>query len=149
MAEPKIMRISDATAKPLRWDRGMMHHLVGPDDGAEKVDVHINVINTDSGIGPYHYHEKAENVYIVLDGVAEAVVDGRRFFLVKDDVAFVPPGVPHAAGSAGFGPATVIEIYAPAGRDFHIVDDPDSVEDVHRPEIAELLPPEARDRGTS
>lgn len=144
MTEPKIMRIEDAESTVMRYDRGHTHHLVGLPDGAEKVDVHINIINTDSGIGPYHFHEHAENVYIVLDGIAQAVVEGKRYLLVKDDVAFIPPGVHHAAGSAGFGPVRVIELYAPAGRDFHIVDDPTDVVDVDRPEIAHLLPEEAR-----
>lgn len=144
MSEPKIMRIENAEATAMRYDRGFTHHLVGPNDGAEKVDVHINVINTDSGIGPYHFHEKAENVYIVLEGIAQAVVAGKRYLLAKDDIAFIPPGVHHAAGSAGFGPVRVIEIYAPAGRDFHIVDDPQDVVDVDRPEIAHLLPDAAK-----
>lgn len=144
MTEPKIMRIENAESTAMRWDRGHTHHLVGPGDGAEKIDLHINVINIDSGVGPYHYHERAENVYVVLDGIAQAIVEGKRYLLAKDDVAFIPPGVHHAAGSAGFGPVRVIEIYAPAGRDFHIVDDPAEVEDVDRPEIAHLLPEGAR-----
>jgi mannose-6-phosphate isomerase-like protein (cupin superfamily) len=149
MTAPKIMRIENAESTTMRYDRGRTHHLVGPADGAEKMDVHINVINTDSGIGPYHFHEKAENVYIVLDGIAQAVVDGKRYLLVKDDVAFIPPGVQHAAGSAGFGQVRVIEIYAPAGRDFHIVDDPADVVDVERPEIAHLLPEQVRTSGSA
>lgn len=94
------------------------------------MDVHLNVINVDSGIGPYHYHERAENVYVVLEGVAEAVVDGQRYLLRQGDVAFVPPRVPHAAGSDGSGPVKVLEIYAPAGQDFHIIEDPVHVADV-------------------
>ena len=125
----------------MRHERGVTQHLVGPRDGANKVDAHINRISQDSGIGPYHYHEKTENVYIVLDGVVEAVVDGKQYYLVTDDVVFIPPGVPHAAGSAGFGPATVLEIYAPTGSDFHVIDHPQEVEAVERPEIAHLLPP--------
>lgn len=105
----------------MRYERGTTLHLVGPNDGASAIDLHINVINVDSGLGPYHYHEKAENVYIILEGRAEVIMDGERHFLEKDDVAFIPPGVPHAAGSAGDGPVTVLEIYAPAGKDFHII----------------------------
>ena len=135
-----IKRIGSAEVTPMKLGRGITKHLAGPPEGAQRVDVHINVINEDSGIGPYHYHEKAENIYIVLDGVVEAIVDGKRYYLVKDDVAFIPPGVPHAAGSAGLGIATVLEIYAPAGTDFHIIDDPEEITDVERPEIVHLLP---------
>ncbi|MQA80750.1 MAG: cupin domain-containing protein [Streptosporangiales bacterium] len=140
VAEAFIRRRDDARQVPMRFDRGVAHHLVGPDDGASLVDAHVNVLNQDSGMGPYHLHERAENVYVVLDGIFRVIVDGRRYYLAEGDVAFIPPGTPHAAGSAGFGTATAIEIYAPAGPDFHILDDPTDVEDVDRPEIAHLLP---------
>ena len=39
------------------------------------------------------------------------------------EVAFIPPGVRHQAGNCGDTVARVLEIYAPAGEDFHIVDD--------------------------
>lgn len=128
-ARPMISTIAEATETVMRFERGVTKHLVGPLVGAANVDVHINVINADSGMGPYHLHERAENVYIVLDGTAEVIVDGERHLLRKDDVAFIPPGVPHAAGSDGSGPVTVIEIYAPAGKDFHILPDPEHVTD--------------------
>lgn len=127
MPEPRIGAIDSAEQTTMRFDRGITKHLAGLADGAEKVDVHINVINADSGVGPYHYHAVAENVYIVLEGAVEAIVDGVRHVLRAGDTAFIPPGVPHAAGSDGTGPATVIEIYAPAGRDFHIIEDSDDV----------------------
>lgn len=140
MTAPKIMRREDASKAPMRWDRGFSHRLIGPGDGASNVDLHINVINQDSGIGPYHYHSRAENIYIVLEGIAQAIVEGRKYLLVKDDIVFIPPGTRHAAGSAGYGPVTVIEIYAPAGKDFHIVGEPPPSEFVDRPEIVHLLP---------
>lgn len=118
-----VFNLADAPRHPMRWDRGTQIRLFGEETGARQVDVHINVINVDSGPGPYHFHEHAENVYIVLEGEIEAVVDGQRFTLRKDDVAFIPPGVCHSAGNAGTAPARAIEIYAPVGADFHIVDD--------------------------
>jgi mannose-6-phosphate isomerase-like protein (cupin superfamily) len=121
--------LRDARTQPLRWDRGMMHKLVDPDVGAANVDLHINVINVGSGSGPYHYHAKSENVYVVLEGTVWAVVDGVKHVLGKDDVVFIPPGVKHCAGNGGDAPCRVIEIYAPPGPDFHIVDDePEALE---------------------
>lgn len=144
MSTVKLARISDTPTRTMRLERGVTHQLVGPDDGARAVDLHMNVINVDSGLGPYHYHSNAENVYVVLDGIAEVVVDGEGYFLVEGDVAFIPPGIKHAAGSAGTGSVKVLEIYAPAGQDFHIVDFPDSVVRVARPEIEHLLPEKLR-----
>jgi mannose-6-phosphate isomerase-like protein (cupin superfamily) len=118
----KVMRIEDAPVKIMRWNRGKTLRLVDEEDGAKNVDVHINLINVDSGPGPTHYHAKAENIYIVLEGMVEAIVEGEKYRLGPGEVAFIPPGVHHAAGNCGDTVARVIEIYAPAGQDFHIVD---------------------------
>jgi mannose-6-phosphate isomerase-like protein (cupin superfamily) len=119
--EPIVFNLSDAPTRPMRYDRGTQIRLFGEETGARNIDVHINVINVDSGPGPYHFHEHAENVYIVLEGEIEAIVEGERHVLRKDDVAFIPPGLRHSAGNAGTVPARAIEIYAPVGTDFHIV----------------------------
>src|SRR3989304_3382576 len=100
----KVMRIEDAPVKIRRWDRGKTLRLVDEADGAKNVDVHINLINIDSGPGPTHYHAKAENIYIVLEGTVEAIVEGKKYRLGPREGAFIPPGVPHAAGHCG-GPA--------------------------------------------
>jgi len=117
------MRIEDAPVKIMRWNRGKTLRLVDEEDGAQNLDVHVNLINVDSGPGPTHYHAQAENVYIVLEGEVEAIVEGKKYRLGPGDVAFIPPGVRHAAGNCGDTLARVIEIYAPAGQDFHIVED--------------------------
>ena len=129
-----VFNLADAPTHAMRYDRGTQYELFSPKNGAVNADVHINVINLDSGRGPYHYHERAENFYIVLDGKVEACVEGVRYFLEKDDVAFIPPGLRHYAGTAEDSPvpARVIEIYAPAGTDFNIVDDPTEVVDAVR-----------------
>ena len=119
----KVMRIEDAPVRIMRWDRGKALRLVDEADGAKNVDVHINLINVDSGPGPTHYHAKAENIYVVLEGEVEAIVEGKKIRLGPGEVAFIPPGVRHQAGNCGDKVARVLEIYAPAGEDFHIVDD--------------------------
>lgn len=118
---PKIFWPLDAPAQEMRYRRGTTYMLVGQDDGVSNVDLHMNVINADSGLGPYHYHESAENIYFVLSGRARVIVDGVEHFVEAGQVAYIPNGVPHAAGSDGTGPVTVLEIYAPAGKDFHIL----------------------------
>ena len=120
----KLTKLSEGPTRPMNDDKGIVRQLIGPDDGARAIDVHVNVISKEAPAFPYHFHEHAENVYVVLEGTAEAIVDGVVYRLEKDDVAFIPPGVPHAAGSAGEGPVTLLEIYAPAGKDYHRLDMP-------------------------
>lgn len=112
-----------ARLQTMRFNRGVMHRLVDPDIGAANIDLHINVLNVDSGPGPYHYHANSENVYIVLEGTIWAIIEGEKHVLEKDDVLFIPPGTKHSAGNGGSVPARVIEIYTPPGPDFNIVED--------------------------
>lgn len=122
-AKPFFTNIHQAPTRNMKLGRGTGIKLINPEMGCRKVDVHINVINDDSGPGEVHFHENADNVYIVLEGVLEVVVEGERHLLHKDDVGYIPAGVVHTAGSAGgHGPTRVIEIYAPGGYDFHEVE---------------------------
>ena len=125
-----VLNLAEAPTRVMRLERGIQTMLFAEHTGAANIDVHINELKVGSGTGPYHYHARAENVYIVLEGTFEVVVEGKRYYLRKDDVAFIPPGLRHYAGNAGDVPARAIEIYAPAGQDFHIVDHPTEIEDV-------------------
>jgi uncharacterized cupin superfamily protein len=119
----------DARLSEMAFGRGVSRHLAGADDGLDTADVHINEIIPGSGLGHYHVHKKADNVYVVLAGTMEAVVDGRRYLVPESSAALIPAGTPHAAGNAGTATARVLEIYAPAGPDFHILKPPESVID--------------------
>ena len=121
--KPFFININTAPTHDMKLGRGTGIKLINPEIGSQKLDVHINVINDDSGPGEVHFHRHADNVYIVLEGVLEVVVEGERRLLKKDDVGFIPAGLVHTAGSAGgHGPTRIIEIYAPAGYDFHEVE---------------------------
>lgn len=128
-ARVKVTTLHSTDTRPLQLGRGYQRLLIERGD-ADNLDVHVNVLKVGSGLGPYHYHERSENIYIVLSGTIEAIVDGKRFILRKDDVALIPPGTPHSAGNVGEVEALAIEIYAPPrGTDYHVLDDPTRVED--------------------
>ena len=121
--QPFFTNLGTAPRRPLRLDRGESARLVDEElGGARNIDIHVNHLAPDSGPGPRHYHERAENVYIVLSGMIEVVVDGEITRLGVDDVLFIPPRVVHSTSNPGPETATFIEVYAPAGQDFHIVD---------------------------
>ncbi len=135
MGDPKAFftSIDAAPQSALAHGRGRILHLVDPSTGSHRLDVHVNLINDDSGPGEVHFHQHADNVYIVLEGVLEVVVEGERRLLRKDDVGFIPAGLVHTAGSAGgHGPTRIIEIYAPAGYDFHEVESFDNPVEVNK-----------------
>ena len=122
-AKPIFTSLTAAKTRPMQLGRGFQRLLV-EGEGAENLDVHINVLKVGSGPGPYHYHERCENVYLVLSGIADVTVDGRRMLLHEGEVAFIPPRVPHSAGNGGDVEAEVLEIYSPPrGQDFHVIAD--------------------------
>lgn len=117
--------LNAAPRRALRGDRGESIRLVDLENGpATNVDIHVNQLAPDSGPGPAHFHEQAENVYLVLDGCIDVLVGSELHRLEVDDVLLIPPGVVHQTSNPGDETARFIEVYAPAGDDFHIVGEP-------------------------
>jgi uncharacterized RmlC-like cupin family protein len=105
----------------MRYDRGKVQRLIGPQIGASRVDLHINTIYADSAPGPYHLHTNAENVYYVLAGQASIRSGEQTYTAGAGQFVFIPPQVPHAVSNGGDNELIIIEIYAPAGADFEEV----------------------------
>ncbi len=126
MAETKFhkVRIDEAPTVPLPMGRGTVFRLVDPEIGAANADIHVNVIAPGAGRGEIHFHRTAENTYIVLEGQLEVCLEGGvRHVLEVGEAGFIPPGLVHCATNARTDiPCKIIEIYAPAGSDFHEVD---------------------------
>ena len=113
-----IVRAGDRGRSELRYGRGVVERIAGPEVGARNADVHLNRILAGSAPGPYHLHTAAENVYLVLSGSVRVRIDGVDHDLAVGDAAFIPAGVPHSASNVGRVDAEILEIYAPADPDF-------------------------------
>ena len=120
----KVVVLDPQSVSPdkMRYDRGTVRRLVGPQIGASSLDLHINTIKAGSAAGPYHIHTNAENVYYVLSGEASIRSADEIHVISAGHVAFIPPHVPHAVSNEGAGELVIIEIYAPAGADFEEVE---------------------------
>lgn len=118
----RIARLSDCPNVAMPNERGSTIQLVGEGAGARNVDVHINVLRPGGPDGSYHLHERAENVYWILAGRGRLVVEGEEHELKQDDVVFMPPGTRHSLSIVGDEELRLLEIYAPAGQDFHVVE---------------------------
>lgn len=117
-----VLNPESVSPDQMRYDRGTVRRLVGPQIGASSVDLHVNAIRAGSAPGPYHIHTNAENVYYVLSGEA-SIRSGEQTYPIKaGQVAFIPPRVPHAVSNRGDAELVIIEIYAPAGADFEEVE---------------------------
>jgi len=126
MADKKFLRlrIDDAPTVSLPMGRGTVFKLVDPDIGAANADIHVNVIEPGTSRGEIHFHARAENTYLVLEGQLEVCIEGGvRHVLDVGEVGHIPPGVVHTATNARRDiPCRIVEIYAPAGPDFHEVE---------------------------
>jgi mannose-6-phosphate isomerase-like protein (cupin superfamily) len=118
--DKRVVVVDPAKVVPqlLRYDRGTTTKLVGPEVGAEKVDLHFNVIKVGSAPGPYHLHTNAENVYYVFSGTATIRTEEGARSVPPGQVVFIPPMVPHAVSNNAQEDLVIMEIYAPAGADF-------------------------------
>lgn len=94
--------------------RGEVIPLVDTETGSRQVDVHVNILRAGAAGGPYHFHPRSENIYIVLAGSGRFVADGQEYLLQKDDMVFIPPGVRHSLSASADSGLTLIEIFAPA-----------------------------------
>ena len=64
---------------------------------------------------PRHSHHEQDEWLYIVDGAIDLELGGRRLHLRRGESVFVPRTVPHWWGAAGGVPATVIEVYQPAG----------------------------------
>ena len=71
MATVKITGLRDGAVTPLNDDKGVTYSIIGPPDGAEMMDLHLNVVRPHTPAFPLHVHDDVENAYVVLSGRAE------------------------------------------------------------------------------
>ena len=119
----RILNLAEATATPMKGDRGTQLRLINADIGAEKVDVHLNRLNPKEPGGRYHHHTNADNVYIVKKGQGQLVVEGTTYTIKEDDVIYIPAGQKHSLTNVSDKPFEIFEIYTPAGDQFDFVID--------------------------
>ena len=117
-ADGRVIRSDERGYGELRYGRGIVERIIGPEIGARQVDLHLNRIRSGSPRGPYHLHPESENVYYVLSGELVVRIRGTDHRLGPGDAAFVKAGVPHSASNLGSIDVELIEIYAPAEPGF-------------------------------
>lgn len=117
--------IESSPKKIMSNDRGTNHILVEASDGLGNVSIQVQEFKVGAAFGGYHYHEHADNIYVVLSGTIHAFVDGQSHVLEEGDVIFIPAGSPHRTTNGGDTVARALEIYAPPpGTDSHPAPEP-------------------------
>ena len=121
----RVIDPETAAERPMTRKGGRSVRLVDETIGARTVDLHMNILEpSDEANSPYHVHERAENVYFILEGVLGARIGDDLVMVEAGQAVYIPPGLPHAVWNAGKGVARLLEMYSPPGADFVLVDPP-------------------------
>ncbi|MFY0715398.1 cupin domain-containing protein [Seonamhaeicola sp. NFXS20] len=110
--QPKIIKDSEGDVLNVIGDL-QTHKLIGSDTGNQIVEW---VDNVEPGVGiPPHIHTKEDEIFRVIKGQIEIMVDGKTTILNEGDVAFAPKEIPHSWKVVGTEKAKMITSAFPAG----------------------------------
>ena len=113
--QPKIITDSEGPVLNVIGDI-QTHKLVGSDTGNQIVEW---VDNVEPGVGiPPHIHTKEDEIFRVVKGQIEIMVDGKITVLNEGDVAFAPKNIPHSWKVVGTEKAKMITSAFPAGIEY-------------------------------
>jgi quercetin dioxygenase-like cupin family protein len=109
---PKIIKDSEGDVLNVIGDI-QTHKLVGSETGNQIVEW---VDNVEPGVGiPLHIHTKEDEIFRVIKGQIEIMIDGKTTILNEGDVAFAPKEIPHSWKVVGTEKAKMITSAFPAG----------------------------------
>ncbi len=110
--QPKIIQDSEGNVLNVIGDI-QTHKLVGNDTGNQIVEW---VDDVEPGVGiPPHIHTKEDEIFRVIKGQIEIMVDGKTTILNEGDVVFAPKQIPHSWKVVGTEKAKMITSAFPAG----------------------------------
>lgn len=121
LAKAKIVREAEGTKLHVLGNP-QWHKVVGADTG-EQIFEWIDDVKPGSGIPP-HVHTKEDEIFRVLQGEVEVMVDGKATILKAGDMAFAPKNIPHAWKVVGDQNAKMWVSAFPSGMEhmFHELD---------------------------
>ncbi len=90
------------------------------DSGATQGTLSANRLSLGTGAdgAKPHYHARSWELFYVIDGTMEFLLDNRVSFVEPGDLVLVPPGMPHAFGAAPSATADVLVLIAPGVERF-------------------------------
>lgn len=109
---PKIIKNKEGEILNVLGDV-QTHKLVGSETNNQIVEW---VDDVEPGVGiPPHIHTKEDEIFRVIKGQIEIMVDGRTTVLEAGDTAFAPKNIPHSWKVVGTEKAKMITSAFPAG----------------------------------
>lgn len=112
---PSIRNMSEEPWQqfPGHFGSALSKALVHPETtGSRQIDYRISTYQPMAYV-ERHEHKVQEQVYHVLDGEGLMEINGKNTVVRKNDVIFLPPGVPHSIQNTGLGDLTFIVVTTP------------------------------------
>lgn len=114
-ANPKIVENSEGKVYNVIGDI-QTHKLVGSDTGNQIVEW---VDDVEPGVGiPPHIHTKEDEIFRVIKGQVEILIDSQTIILEEGDIAFAPKNMAHSWKVVGTEKAKMITSAFPAGIEY-------------------------------
>jgi len=111
-SNPKIIREGEGKVLNVIGDL-QTHKLLGADTGNQIVEW---VDNVEPGVGiPPHYHTREDEIFRVIWGQIEIMINGETTVLEAGDTAFAPKNIPHGWKVVGTEKARMITSSFPSG----------------------------------
>lgn len=118
---------TDTSPRPVRaQDAEILHGdpdsvltlLADPEHTAATLTCNRSLLRRGSAGAPPHLHERSAEMFYVLDGRLEVLVDDAITVLGAGDLLVVPPAVPHAFAPAGDTDVDVLVVFTPGTARF-------------------------------
>ena len=111
-----LSELKGSTYPARRWTRNLVGG-VAPIQATNFCAGYV-VLEPFGGQVPWHNQEQ-EEVYFIVEGVAEMCLGEERQILTRGQAALIPPTVFHQLTNIGDTPVTMMYIYGPAGDVAH------------------------------
>ena len=100
-AEAKVMKLAEMqSACPPKHHNTDAFTVIGQDTGAKNFVLFLTEVHP-GGEAELDVHEGREHCYLVLSGVGEAQVNGKKFVLNPAECLWIPPGAEHGIKPIG------------------------------------------------
>ena len=110
--DPKVVKEGEGEVLNVLGDI-QTHKILGSDTNNQIIEW-IDDVSPGVGIPP-HIHTNEDEIFRVIKGQVEIMVDGKTTTLHAGDIVFAPKNVPHAWTVVGAEPARMITSAFPAG----------------------------------
>jgi len=108
--------VDHANAVEIPWRPGYRRFtLAGKDEGVA-CSASLSVIEPGAG-APTHFHNTADEVIVVLDGMLEMWIGDERKVMQPGDMYMIGGGVPHGGRPVGGG-AIVLDVFHPLREEY-------------------------------